>query len=527
MLESRKLINVKTLNDGSGNLFVRALINPSFGGDARPAVIMFCNGKPVKGHCRCAVGPSGVCCHILGLLLFLKHYWETGVKLLQLTCTEQLQKWHKKCRKGSVPMLPLAQLKVKAAKVRKAKKGVTPKIVVADPDRSSFKRNVPELIRNTAKRIRETPIPVMDHFYSVLSKSEIGRTSSFGEHICHIYSTNSLKHHDYAVSDIPPPLTFIAKPKIDNPLDISTCSLSTDVIVGQNELPVCITEVTHEMYATDDCVQLESEIRTKCLYNNSLVELDISNLKAPEPFGFYYTDCLQRSNEWHEVRKHKITGSRLPALLGFYGKNRFEEYWDVVKHGATEKSVYHIHNIRRGIEFEDEGVEYFEKVSKSYTEKVGFFGHPKNVNFGASPDALCASGLLLEVKTRAANCDGPLVSLKDYPNYFVQCQLEMSCTNAHSCVLLSYHPETKAGKFFMIQRDSLLMGIIMDVMNCIMNNEIFREWHHMEPKTLVKVGECLIHKNIDFETLKTFRAYIKSYCKQIPEVKFYDIDFGI
>ena len=130
-------------------------------------------------------------------------------------------------------------------------------------------------------------------------------------------------------------------------------------------------------------------------------------------------------------------------------------------------STTYINNIRRGLLHEDDGVKYFECASKSFTEKVGFFIHPKNTNFGASPDALCASGILLEVKTRAANCDGPLETLKNFPNYFVQCQLQMDCTNAHSCILLSYHPETDTGNFFLVTRDSHLMGIIIEVIDCM------------------------------------------------------------
>ena len=213
MLESRKIVSVKTLEVGT-DLFVRALINPSFGSNSRPAVLLFRNSMPVQGYCECPVGPSGICCHILALMLFLKHYWETGVELLELTCTQQLQKWHRRCRKGSVPMLPLAQLKVKAAKVRKAKSRGAPKISPADPDQSFLKRDVTSLIKNTATRIAETGIPVMDHFYSVMSKSNIGRQSAFGEHLCFMYSQKSLQHHDYSEPLVPPPnYTIIPRPK--------------------------------------------------------------------------------------------------------------------------------------------------------------------------------------------------------------------------------------------------------------------------------------------------------------------------
>ena len=106
MLHSRKIVSVKSFND-SGNLFVRALIKKSYGHEARPAIVLFINNKPVRGYCECPVGVSGLCCHVLCLLLYLIHYENTNEKILELTCTEVLQKWHKRSKKGSVPILPL------------------------------------------------------------------------------------------------------------------------------------------------------------------------------------------------------------------------------------------------------------------------------------------------------------------------------------------------------------------------------------------------------------------------------------
>ena len=146
MLESRKIVSVKTLSDENdvNRLFVRALVNPSFGHNSRPAVLLFVESKPVKGCCSCPVGPSGICCHVLALMLFLKHYHETGETLLELTCTQVLQKWHKRSKKGSVPMVPLSQLKVKAAKLC-VNNGKRIKIDAADPNSQppkSSRRNI-------------------------------------------------------------------------------------------------------------------------------------------------------------------------------------------------------------------------------------------------------------------------------------------------------------------------------------------------------------------------------------------------
>ena len=35
----------------------------------------------------------------------------------------------------------------------------------------------------------------------------------------------------------------------------------------------------------------------------------------------------------------KVTGSGLPAMLGIFGKSKFEDYWKIVPPGLTEKEI--------------------------------------------------------------------------------------------------------------------------------------------------------------------------------------------
>ena len=74
MLQSRKIVSVETVLDNEGVVYVQAMIKKSYGTKVRPAVLLFNGVNPEKGHCSFPVGSSGLCCHILALLLFLKHY---------------------------------------------------------------------------------------------------------------------------------------------------------------------------------------------------------------------------------------------------------------------------------------------------------------------------------------------------------------------------------------------------------------------------------------------------------------------
>ena len=98
MLQSRKIVTVKTIHEQSG-IFGRAMIKKSYGTTVWPSVVLFQNSLPQKGTSSCPVGLSGLYCHTLALLLFLKHYTDANEKMLGLTCTEQLQKWHRRSKK--------------------------------------------------------------------------------------------------------------------------------------------------------------------------------------------------------------------------------------------------------------------------------------------------------------------------------------------------------------------------------------------------------------------------------------------
>ena len=68
-------------------------------------------------------------------------------------------------------------------------------------------------------------------------------------------------------------------------------------------------------------------------------------------------------------------------------------------------------------------------MSKATTKQCGFFIHPSKKQYGASPDALGTAELLLELKAGAVSSEGTSISLDLFSNYFIQCQLQMVCTD--------------------------------------------------------------------------------------------------
>ena len=109
---------------------------------------------------------------------------------------------------------------------------------------------------------------------------------------------------------------------------------------------------------------LQIKINSQLNANASINKIDLSFLEAPQPSGDNYVNVQQNSPEWLEIRQNKVTGSRLPALLGFYGKTKFEMTLNIVKIGTTEPEMKDIKNISRGHQFEDDVIAQFESISK-------------------------------------------------------------------------------------------------------------------------------------------------------------------
>ena len=80
MLTSRKTVYVKYFSQPGEISFVKAEIKKSFGGQIRPATILFQDSVSLKAYCECPVGVSELSCHTLALLIFLKHDAETKQK---------------------------------------------------------------------------------------------------------------------------------------------------------------------------------------------------------------------------------------------------------------------------------------------------------------------------------------------------------------------------------------------------------------------------------------------------------------
>ena len=101
----------------------------------------------------------------------------------------------------------------------------------------------------------------------------------------------------------------------------------------------------------------------------------------------------QRSPEWFENRKGKITGTGLKKLLGT-PKARESYFYEILAERLSTSNVIEDDeaNMARGVRLEPEAVAEFEKRSKLKVESAGFVLSDFNRNVGYSPDGLLKKG---------------------------------------------------------------------------------------------------------------------------------------
>ena len=160
--------------------------------------------------------------------------------------------------------------------------------------------------------------------------------------------------------------------------------------------------------------------------NEKKLLLNLHSVEGTIPDVHNYVAIDQNTDEWQELRKNKITASRLPTLIGLNGKKSFDIYWRIVNEGLQERDVMNteFNNFKRGHIYESEALKFFGLASSSHPIPCGFFHHPSDNLYGASPDGIVGPGILVEIKTRASNSLAPLESITK--QHYVQCQLQIA-----------------------------------------------------------------------------------------------------
>lgn len=156
---------------------------------------------------------------------------------------------------------------------------------------------------------------------------------------------------------------------------------------------------------------------------------------------------LQGSPEWHDIRRGKVTASRVADLMAKTksgpAASRGNYMAELLCERLTGETQPFFTNaaMQWGTDKEPEArAAYCFHTDNDVTE-IAFIDHPSIAMAGASPDGLIGDDGLIEIKCplTATHLD-TLASGKPAGRYITQMQWQMACTGRQWCDFASYDP---------------------------------------------------------------------------------------
>jgi putative phage-type endonuclease len=157
----------------------------------------------------------------------------------------------------------------------------------------------------------------------------------------------------------------------------------------------------------------------------------------------------QRSPEWLQIRRGKITSSEIHKIMSEKGLT------DTAKTYLLEKVCEHFGGVTEpasgqaiewGTELEPLAIDYYANLTNTEVEKASF--NIVSEFYGGSPDGTVKPDGIIEVKCpfKSANhfkhglINSPAKFKKIAPNYYYQCMSNMICAKAMWCDFISFDP---------------------------------------------------------------------------------------
>lgn len=154
----------------------------------------------------------------------------------------------------------------------------------------------------------------------------------------------------------------------------------------------------------------------------------------------------QRSEEWFEARKGRVTGSAVGAILDLDpNATRADIMRRMVRqyHGAPREWNGNIAT-QWGVTHETEAREDLEAEIGQEVAGATFVVHPEMNWLGASPDGYVGDDFLAEIKCPFGlrNDEAPVQfkTVEEQPHYYAQMQFQMFCTGRSKCYFWQWTP---------------------------------------------------------------------------------------
>ena len=155
----------------------------------------------------------------------------------------------------------------------------------------------------------------------------------------------------------------------------------------------------------------------------------------------------QGTAEWHELRRGKVTASRVADILArtksgasasrqnYLIELALQRVTKTIEESYTNAAMQH------GVDTEPQARVAYEVASFNFVDQVPFIDHPTIDWFGCSPDGLVGSDGLIEIKCPNSATHWSYVKEGKPPQkYIIQMQAQMSVTGAKWCDFVSFDP---------------------------------------------------------------------------------------
>ena len=154
----------------------------------------------------------------------------------------------------------------------------------------------------------------------------------------------------------------------------------------------------------------------------------------------------QGTPEWHELRRGKVTASRVADILAKTKTGPSasrQNYLIELALQRTTKTIepsYTNSYMEWGTATEPQARVAYEVASHNFVTQVPFIDHPTIKNFGCSPDGLVEDGLI-EIKCPSSATHWEYFKYRKAPQkYVIQMQAQMAVTGAKWCDFVSFDP---------------------------------------------------------------------------------------
>lgn len=163
-------------------------------------------------------------------------------------------------------------------------------------------------------------------------------------------------------------------------------------------------------------------------------------------------DVEQRSAEWHELRRGRLTASRAGDMLARtktgYSTSRRNLLMQLVLEritGRSQERGFVSQAMQDGIDREHMAIAHYEAVMGVLIQPVGFCSHD-TLMAGCSPDAFVGDDGLLSVKCPIPATHWEFLKTGSIPaDYLAQITAEFWITGRQWCDYLSYQPDFPEG----------------------------------------------------------------------------------